>query len=180
MRSFIVVFIIILLSVPGFQAQNPPAAPKKDKHDQYESFDIMMKRMSEQLRIAFDSVDFEKLFSEAFGSLELMIDTSMMKNMFGENFNLYFEDMGPSLDGESFESLMEEAMGMLKSMDESEIQSLMDQIDLSQLEFFFDGMKMNELDSILRGMDIKLPENYIDSIRHSQEQKDKQKKLKRI
>ena len=88
--------------------------------------------------------------------------------------------MGPALDGESFESLIEEAMGLLQSMDESEIQSLMDQIDLSQLEYFFDGMKMNELDSILQGMDIKLPENYIDSIMHSQDQKDKKKKLKRI
>lgn len=180
MKSFIVVFILIIFSVPGFQAQNSPTTPKLDKQGQYESFDIMMKRMSEQLRIAFDSVDFEKLFSESFGNIDLMIDTSMMKDMFGEDFKLYFEDLGPALNGESFESLMEEAMGLLQSMDESEIQSLMDQIDLSQLEYFFDGMKMNELDSILRGMDIKLPENYIDSIKHSQEQKDKKKKLKRI
>lgn len=174
--------LVLFLSVSAHILSAQQNSPQQGNQGQSEDFEIMMERMIQNLSHSLDTMDLNRFFSESFGSMHMQIDTNMMNELFGRGYmNMFDEDPASGMGGAGFDQLIEQGIQMLQSMDEKQLESLLNQLDFSQMEYFFEGMDMSRLDSLMQDFNLQIPENFLDSLQDYQDMPlEKRKKLKRI
>lgn len=139
-------FKLVNLLLSTFLCYSLMAQTEQSSPDINESYQEAMEEFSQ----AIDTLDFSKIFDEGFGQLfdlgpnqgnmNGLIDSLDLNQFFGDSGFGMIQEQIQEMDPEQLNEMLDQSMKMMQQMDLSQFQSLLDDIDMGQLQKMFEGM----------------------------------------
>ncbi len=177
MKTKIFSTLILLFIATISWGQSSPVIKDSGLEEMNKAIEEMMR----EFNIPMDSMALNKLFDPKNQNSFFLSDSNQVFGFFNNDFEDMMSDMfTDSINTEAFNKIFEQGLQMFQSMDEKQMEDLLNSFDFSQMDKMMHGFDMNALDEILKGFELQIPDNYFDSLQNIQKTEPQKKKLRRI
>lgn len=157
MSRIILFAAFLLFGNTILSAQNDQPAEQPDMNE-------TMEQAFGEISKMLDTLDMESIFGEggmegllkgfSFDGKEMQdlngaMDSLGLSELLGGDISMMFEQGLQGMDMGDMDKMMEEGLGMMKDMDMSQFQKMLEGIDLSEMMKMFEGMNLDDFNGVM-------------------------------